>query len=99
MEEFFIALVPITLFLTVGGVLVLRPLTKRLGLLIEASAKAKGVSAAEQAQLDQIRLLVETQNLKIERLEQQVAFTESLLDARTAGLLSTRPAGPSAREM
>ena len=99
MEEFFIALVPITLFLTVGGVLVLRPLTKRLGLLIEASAKAKGVGAAEQAQLDQIRLLVETQNLKIERLEQQVAFTESLLDARTAGLLSTRPAGPSAREM
>lgn len=99
MEEFFIALVPITLFLTVGGVLVLRPLTKRLGLLIEASAKAKGASAGEQAQLDQIRLLVETQNLKIERLEQQLAFTESLLEARTAGLLSTRPAGVSPREM
>ena len=94
MEEFFIALVPITLFLTVGGVLVLRPLTKRLGLLIEASA-----SAVEQAQLDQIRLVVETQNLKIERLEQKVAFTESLLEARTAGLLSARPTGAPPREM
>lgn len=99
MEEFFIALVPITLFLTVGGVLVLRPLTKRLGLLIEASAKAKGASAVEQAQLDQIRLVVETQNLKIERLEQKVAFTESLLEARTAGLLSARPTGAPPREM
>ena len=39
MEAFFIALVPITMFLTIGGVLVLRPLTKRLGLLMEASAK------------------------------------------------------------
>jgi len=98
-EEFFIAMVPITLFLTVGGVLVLRPLTKRLGLLIEASARAKGANAEEQARLEQLRLLLETQNLKIERLEQKVAFTESLLEARTAGLLSARPAGAPPREM
>jgi uncharacterized membrane protein len=98
-EEFFIALVPITLFLTVGGVLVLRPLTKRLGLLVEASARAKGVNAEEQLQLEQLRLLVETQNLKIERMEQKVAFTESLLEARTAGFLPARPAGAPSREM
>ena len=99
MEEFFIAMVPITLFLTVGGVLVLRPLTKRLGLLIEASARAKGGNAEEQARLEQLRLLLETQNLKIERLEQKVAFTESLLEARTAGLLSAQTAGAPPREM
>lgn len=99
MEEFFIALVPITLFLTVGGVLVLRPLTKRLGLLVEASAKAKVVNAEDQLQLEQLRLLVETQNLKIERMEQKVAFTESLLEARTAGFLAARPAGAPSREM
>ena len=38
MEEFFIAMVPMTLFLTIGGVLIFRPLTKRLGLVLEANA-------------------------------------------------------------
>jgi uncharacterized membrane protein len=98
-EEFFIALVPITLFLTVGGVLVLRPLTKRLGLLIEASAKAKRMDAEEQLQLEQLRLQVETQNLKIERLEQKLAFTESMLESRSTGFLAAGRVGATPREM
>ena len=95
MEEFFIALVPITFFLTVGGVLVLRPLTKRLGVLMEASAKSKSSNAEEQLQLEHMRLMIDTQNLKLEQLEQKLSFTESLLESRTSAFLAARSgAGP-----
>jgi uncharacterized membrane protein len=94
-EEFFIALVPITFFLTVGGVLVLRPLTKRLGALMEASAKSKSANAEEQLQLEHMRLMIDTQNLKLEQLEQKLSFTESLLESRTSAFLAARSgAGP-----
>ena len=98
MEEFFIALVPITMFLTIGGVLVLRPLTKRLGLLMEASAKSRGANADEQLQIEHLRLMIDTQNLKLEQLEQKLSFTESLLESRTSAILAARP-GVGPREM
>ena len=98
MEEFFIALVPITLFLTVGGVLVLRPLTKRLGVLMEASAKSKSSNAEERLQLEHMKLMIDTQNLKLEQLEQKLSFTEALLESRTSAFLSARP-GVAPREI
>ena len=98
MEAFFIALVPITMFLTIGGVLVLRPLTKRLGLLIEASAKSRGTNADEQLQIEHLRLMIDTQNLKLEQLEQKLSFTESLLESRTSAWLASRP-GVAPREL
>jgi hypothetical protein len=97
-EEFFIALVPITMFLTIGGVLVLRPLTKRLGLLMEASARSRGTNADEQLQIEHLRLMIETQNLKLEQLEQKLSFTESLLESRTSAWLAARP-GVAPREL
>ena len=98
MEAFFIALVPITMFLTIGGVLVLRPLTKRLGLLMEASAKSRGTNADEQLQIEHLRLMIDTQNLKLEQLEQKLSFTESLLESRTSAWLAARP-GVAPREL
>ncbi len=98
MEAFFIALVPITMFLTIGGVLVLRPLTKRLGLLMEASAKSRGANADEQLQIEHLRLMIDTQNLKLEQLEQKLSFTESVLESRTSAFLAARP-GVGPREM
>ncbi len=98
MEAFFIALVPITMFLTIGGVLVLRPLTKRLGLLMEASAKSRGTNADEQLQIEHLRLMIDTQNLKLEQLEQKLSFTESVLESRTSAFLAARP-GVGPREM
>ena len=41
MEEFFFALIPITFILSFAGVLIFRPLTKRLGNVMEANALAK----------------------------------------------------------
>lgn len=82
MEELFIAMVPVTLFLTIGGVLIFRPLTKRLGLMLEASAANRRDSQTDRMQYEHVRTLLEAQNLKIDALEQRLEFTESLLESR-----------------
>ncbi len=90
MEEMFFALIPITGFLTLGGVLVFRPLTKRLGLMLEANAARKRSDELEKFQHERLRAILEAQNLKIEALEQRIEFSESLLEARAANLMAAR---------
>lgn len=90
MEEFFIALVPMTLFLTIGGVLVFRPLTKRLGLMLEANAAGRRSDEIDRIHQEHMRALLDAQNLKIEALEQRIEFTESLLEARATNLMAAR---------
>lgn len=82
MEELFIAMVPMTLFLTIGGVLIFRPLTKRLGLMLEANAASRRDDRSDQLHYEHMRTLLEAQNLKIDAMEQRLEFTESLLDGR-----------------
>lgn len=96
MEELFIAMVPVTLFLTIGGVLIFRPLTKRLGLMLEANAAGRRGEETDRLHYEHVRALLEAQNLKLETLEQRLEFTESLLEARQNGYLHPRPA---AREL
>jgi hypothetical protein len=84
MEEFFFAMIPITFIVSVAGVLVFRPLTKRLGNVMEANALAKRQVADDRLQHEHVKTLIETQNLKIAQLEQRLEFTESLLEARAA---------------
>jgi len=84
-EELFIAMVPMTLFLTIGGVLIFRPLTKRLGLMLEAHAAGRLESETDRIQYEYMRALLEAQNLKIDALEQRLEFAESLLEASPAG--------------
>lgn len=88
MEEFFFALIPITFILSVAGVLIFRPLTKRLGNVMEANALAKKQVVDDKLHHEHVKTLLETQNLKIQQLEQRVEFTESLLETRTADHLS-----------
>lgn len=91
MEEFFLALVPITLILSVAGVLIFRPLTKRLGNVMEANALARQQGVDDKLHHEHVKTLLETQNLKIHQLEQRLEFTESLLEARAAQQLAGRP--------
>ncbi|MDP2470533.1 MAG: hypothetical protein Q8W45_09200 [Candidatus Palauibacterales bacterium] len=97
MEEFFIALVPITLILSAAGVLIFRPLTKRLGSVMEANAHARQQGVDDKLHHEHVKTLLETQNLKIEQLEQRLEFAESLLEARTSATRRVGPgrAGPS----
>lgn len=91
MEEFFIALVPITFILSLAGVLIFRPLTKRLGNVMEANALARRQAADDRLHDEHLKTLLETQNLKIQQLEQRLEFTESLLEARYQHLAGPRP--------
>lgn len=91
MEEFFIALVPITFILSFAGVLIFRPLTKRLGNVMEANALARQQVADDRLHHDHVKMLLENQSLKIQQLEQRLEFTESLLEARPAQFLGSGP--------
>jgi len=82
MEELILALVPITLILSAAGVAIFRPLTKRLGNIMEANALARRQGVDERLQYEHLKTLLETQSLRIEQLEQRLEFTESLLEAR-----------------
>ena len=86
--EFFVALVPITMILTVGGVLVFRPLTKRIGLMLEANAAGKRSDEMDRIQHEHLRALLDAQTLKIDALEQRIEFNESLLEARARNLMT-----------
>lgn len=84
MEE----LIPIALFFSIAAVLILRPITKRLGLLLEALAKERqglAAPAAARSQVDERYLarmtsLLDQLNSRIELLEDRLDFVERLGD-------------------
>lgn len=77
-------LIPMTIILTTGGVLVLRPIAKRLGVLLELMAKEK----TRQAPADDLRRLHQTMDTINERLsliEERQDFTERLIGRGGSG--------------
>lgn len=66
--------------LTTGGVLVLRPISKRLGTLIEAMAREKSVGNQEELRF--LRDVVETTNQRMALMEERLEFNERLLGRR-----------------
>ena len=80
MEE----LIPITLFLTVGAVAILRPLTSRLGKLLEVMARERTPALrnpAEDADSQRLRALLEHVSRRLDLMEERLDFTERLLSA------------------
>ena len=71
--------VAIVLFVTVGGVLILRPIAQRLGVLLEAMAQEKKVLPSPDAY--RLREEVEALRARLELLEDRQEFTEGLLEA------------------
>lgn len=89
MEE----LIPIFMILVVGGVLILRPVTKKLGLLIEALAKERmGRHAHEQAldpvQLERITAALERLNSRMDTIDDRMGFMERLVEDRPRSRLT-----------
>jgi hypothetical protein len=68
----------IILTLTVGGVILLRPIANKLGHLLEAIAKEKS-EPQTGAELGHIRDLLETTNARLTLLEERQDFTDALL--------------------
>ncbi len=79
MEWEFIApmIVSVVLVLTVGGVVLLRPVTKRLGALLDVMVLEKSTSS----RTDDRRLLetIDTLNDRLSLLEERQDFTERLI--------------------
>jgi len=72
-------IVGVVLILTVGGVMVLRPIAKKLGGLLELYARDK--QSGVEAEVHQIRDVVETMNARLQLMEERQDFTERLLAA------------------
>lgn len=81
MEWEFIApmVISIVLFVTIGGVLVLRPIAKRLGDLIELYAQDRLAESGVHSEVRQIRDLLETMSARLELIEERQDFTERLI--------------------
>ena len=87
MDDIAPMLVAITLILTAGGVAILRPLTKRVGELLEIMAKEKRQPRQAPPETQRMVELMESMHTRLERLEERQDFTDSLLapgrDGRT----------------
>ena len=81
MEE----LIPIFLFMSVAAVLILRPISKKLGVLLEAMSRERLPSAAphahDESELVRIRMLLEHVAKRVDLMEERLDFTERLLGA------------------
>jgi hypothetical protein len=86
MEE----LIPITMFLCVAAVAILRPISKRLGGLLEAMTRERTAANSENAELVRVRVVVEHVAKRLDLIEERLDFTERLL-------ASSRPAPAAAR--
>ncbi len=77
--------VAVVFFLTIGGVAVLRPLSKRLGDLLDVMIRERQGSGggSSERELGRIRELLESMDGRLSLLEERQDFTDSLLrDAR-----------------
>jgi len=83
MEWEFIApmVIMIVLTLTVGGVMVLRPIAKRIGDLLELYARDR--QEGLEGDVSQVRDLLETINARLHLMEERQDFTERLLTGKT----------------
>ena len=68
----------VVFILTAGGVLVLRPISKRLGHLLEVMAREKAALPTDE--LRRLRETMDTMNQRMALLEERQDFTERLLE-------------------
>ncbi len=85
-----------TLILSVAGIIILRPLTKRLGNMMELKSRAKhqepGISSEDVARLTDVMSRLTD---RIESLEEKQDFTERLLAAHDRAPAQARLRDPS----
>ncbi len=77
MEEIAPMIVAVVFILTLGGVLVLRPIAKRLGSLLGAMAKERELESKADAR--QLARAVESLGDRITLLEERQDFTDRLI--------------------
>lgn len=76
-------LVPITLFICISMVLILRPITKKLGGLIEAVTLDRTRARSDDADNARVALLIEHIGNRLDVMDERLDFTERLVGARS----------------
>jgi hypothetical protein len=71
----------VTLIVTTGGVILLRPLSKRLAELLHAMTQEK-LSPTQEKELAQLRAHSATMESRLALVEERLAFTEALLESK-----------------
>jgi hypothetical protein len=98
MEWEFVAplIMGVVLILTVGGVLILRPIAKQLGGLLEAMTRER-LDGGRNQEMAHMRELLETINQRMLLMEERQEFTDRLLErgARPKSLEATPPSWSS----
>ncbi len=91
-------LIPIVLFLSIAAVAIFRPLTTRIGKVIEQSHAKK--SLGQDPQIQRMMQLMERLVDRMDRLEDRVDFTERVLERqRMQAQLTDGPARGDAGEV
>ena len=90
MEDIAPFIVAIVFILTIGGVAIVRPITKRLADLMELYTKDR--TAGLHGDVQQMRDLLETMNARLQLLEERQDFTEKLLTSEEGGKRTLPPA-------
>ncbi len=75
--------VPSLFIVTVGGVIILRPIASRLGSLLEAMARERSGSTMEETR--RLREALATMNDRLSLLEERQDFTERLIEPHASG--------------
>lgn len=76
-----------TLILTTGGVLILRPISRRLGTYLDAVTQAK-MRPAPEAELARIHDVLSSIDGRLNQIEERQDFAEALISASDPKLLS-----------
>jgi hypothetical protein len=83
-------LIPIVLFISIAAVAIFRPITTKIGYLLQKSHEQK--TSGQDPQVARMMQLMERMVDRMDRLEDRVDFTERMLERqRTQGMLSEGP--------
>lgn len=75
--------IPITFFISVAAVMILRPLSKNIGRLLEQMSRERSDRGLSDADVAALRMSLEHMGKRLELMEERLDFTERLLTSGT----------------
>lgn len=77
------ALIPMTMFMCIAAVMILRPITKKLGGLLEAVTRERAQVHVRDTTGERTIALLEHMSRRLDLMEERLDFTERLVSTRS----------------